>query len=301
MLLLILTATIEVLGYIVPSCLGYLTFPANSVLATFLWMLALTCGFGMILLQNWARRVLIALLLWKLLVALYSLRTLYEPPWTLSGMLWATAFLILYLLPLFLLVHSSKVTGEKNVIYHKRLWVIAGVIAASVGVALYWAITIIPQKPVDDLPANANGELNFIKTAKTWKLNRLLLTGPQTEDAVCDHIDMGTITVAETNNIVTINGIPNFKRITFKVDLQRNVLMLNDTVFAGTASKTDRFLWRNIQTEGVTFENDSGAIIGRVNIYRGPKGRMFILFDALLIYGRELTFYYEATPIRTEL
>lgn len=291
----ILNGTFGVLSYGVSLVFGYLTFEPVELLGASGWLFALIFGIGILRLKNWARLGMAALVSVKLVsmaVFFFAMRNLAFDAYGVSLLL---AALAVHLLAVFLLIKASVVTRD-GCLKPSRRWLIGGVVAACIGAGGY-ALGLVDVSAFDarELPASANGELSFLKSGATWRLEKLALGKSQNGSVKMSSYDKGLFSIRERKGLLAIEGLPTLKNIAVRIDPNSNVLFLNDSIFIGEPFKTDRFLWQDLSVEGVEFTNGAGPLSGKVIVARTPDGVIYIALQ-LDIYFRDVEAFYRAVP-----
>lgn len=135
--------------------------------------------------------------------------------------------------------------------------------------------------------AACTGRLTQLLEHAKWSGNRLRVTGfrdglPVTQDIGPWHI---VIVPTAEQSVVEIKGLLFAKGFSVKLDVNRDVLVIKETEFAGKPLSGKSPLYANAAFQGVGFESELGLVMGSASILFLEDGRVSLDFSKVMVNG----------------
>jgi hypothetical protein len=294
--LTILNAVAEVLSYIVPSALGILGMDEMEMLRLTLHSCALIAACGLLWLKNWARLLMLGVVIVQLLSISLIFYFMRNSGIDTFGYIAITIILLIYGALITLLVKASKATLRPRY-PATRFWRVAGLISASLSALVFCASFLnFDSDRLEDLPKVKSDATTQLTQTKEWKLEKIrtsALLGGNIRRAVKPP---RTLTITPEGDMFKISGIPEFKTFDVKLDPSRDALLVGDMLFIGEPFNTQRFMWRDLPARGIEFSTEGSPVSGEITIGTVSDGTTYILLK-LEMYFRTVEALYRATPL----
>jgi hypothetical protein len=131
------------------------------------------------------------------------------------------------------------------------------------------------------------GSLGKLLDHAKWSGNRLRVTGMRNGMAVTESIGPWHIILVPTSDasVVEIKGLLFAKGFSVELDLDRDILIVNDSEFQGHAASTNSPMFENAGLQGVYFDRGLGLVMGSASIGFLDDGRVVMDFHKVIVNG----------------
>jgi hypothetical protein len=161
-----------------------------------------------------------------------------------------------------------------------------------------WEPTPEQLQALEKACVQCKGNLKRLLDCPKWSGERLRVTGIKGGLPVTESIGTWHIAVIPTADpaVVELKGLLFARGISVKLDLNRDVLIVNGAEFKGTPISGKSPGFKNTAYKGVKFERGPGLATGRASILILDDQRVVMDFDKVIVNGARAREYGELKP-----
>ncbi len=193
---------------------------------------------------------------------------------------------IIFLVIFFLLANSSGCSDQVDVDM-KPMLAPAENRDAEANKTADWQPTPQQLSTLDSIKENCSGDLAKLLDHARWSGHRLRVTGMSGGLPVTENIGPWHIILVPTadKSVVEIKGLLFAKGFSVKIDMDRDVLIVNNSEFQGESITGNSPMFQNAGFKGVDFKRNLGLVMGSAAILFLDDGRLVMDFHKIRVNG----------------